>query len=163
MHPALTVAYGYNPQTNTFTGEVSAYLDQLASTSKKPVYTLPANATWARPPTDELPAFCCLEYRHDAWQLATDHEALSVEINLRIVESDAQINVLDDLISISNDDLKVSPDDTTLQAELNETKTTSLAWKRYRLALTRMAVSLSSLDVLALQWPERPVALGRGE
>lgn len=156
MHAPLTIAYGYAPQSHAYSGEVNAFLDPRASSEDTPVYILPANATWSKPPADALPEFCRQEYHGDVWQVSPDRETLDKEIERRIAEAGAQVNVLEDLVSVLNDDAQTDPDDTSLQAELKETKTAASAWKRYRLELTRMSARINDLDVLALEWPVRP-------
>ena len=156
MHPAIRIAYGYDQQTSAYTGEVHAYLDPLASVENKPVYTLPANATWTAPPPDKLPDFCRLEYQEGAWQTATDRKALGKEIDRRRAEADAQVNVLDDTVLILTDDAQADPKDEALQAELKQAKAEASAWKRYRLALAKMTAGINDLDVSAMVWPENP-------
>ena len=149
------IAYGFNPLNRAYTGEANAYLDPLASTDTEAVYTLPANAVWDSPPSTPLAEFTRYEY-HDGWQIATDREALTREIDRRRAQVDARISVCDDEVLLLVEDASLEPESEQLQADLKTAKVAALAWKRYRLELARMAASVETLDVSALVWPTAP-------
>lgn len=158
QYPAHKIAYGFDPLTHAYIGEVMAYIDPLASGDAEAVYTLPANAVWEAPPDEPLPEFMRYGRLNECWQILADSEAFGKEVERRRAQADAQISVCDDTVLLLTEDVAIDPENVQLLATLKAAKLQALTWKRYRLELARMAANVNTLDVSALVWPDCPAA-----